>query len=455
MWEAVLIVLGGGAALGFSALGGRKRLRAWQDAVVSCGLQVVETSSAWYPWLKARTGLMELRISTSGDKRTQIVVKAPWPPELQWVSIRPESAVQPAEIEIGDRRFDGIFFIGGSPNLVFALLDAETRRLLFHLSLDGKLDISRGELRLVQMSDENVPHALPLLLDIGRRFAQPMDIPLRLAANAQDPIRGVRLQNLRLLIREFPDDPATAEALRKACSDPRPEIRLLAAREVGAEGRGIFLELAESLEDDAVSAEAVSTLGRELPFERTKTILDRALSRRCVRTARACLEAIGRGGDAAAVDILAKVLENEYGELAPTAAWALGAIGSPAAEPPLIAALQRDQSDLRVVAANALGRVGSVAAVLPLKEMADRLLVGEIRRAARQAIAEIQSRVQGASPGQLSLAGAEAGQLSLAQADAGQLSLATDPAGQLSISGDNPDAAPGTAASPGADERTS
>lgn len=42
-----------------------------------------------------------------------------------------------------------------------------------------------------------------------------------------------------------------------------------------------------------------------------------------------------------------------------------------------------------------------------------------------QSIAEIQSRLSDASPGQLSLAGAEEG----------QLSLAVDPAGQLSIRG--------------------
>jgi HEAT repeat protein len=395
---------------------------------------------------------MEVRIRTSRDLTTQIVVKAPWPPEFQWVSIYPESVAQPAELEIGNSRFDGIFFIGGPPNLVFALLDAETRRLLFHVSLDGKLDISRGELRLVQMSDEKVPYALPLLLEIGRRFAQPMDIPRRLAENAQDPIRWVRLQNLRLLIREFPDDPSTAEALRKACSDPSPEIRLLAAREVGAEVRGIFLELAESLEDDAVSAEALSILEPELSFERTKTILNRALSQRKLRTACVCLEAIGRGRDPAAVDVRAQVLEDGHGELSPTAAWALGATGSPAAEPPLIAILQREGDAVRVAAANALGRVGSAAAVLPLHRMADPYLLGKVRRAARQAVAEIQSRVQGASPGQLSLAGAEAGQLSLAEAEAGQLSLAEDPAGHLSISDDNPGAAPKTA---GADGRTS
>jgi len=47
-----------------------------------------------------------------------------------------------------------------------------------------------------------------------------------------------------------------------------------------------------------------------------------------------------------------------------------------------------------------------------------------MRRTARQAIAEIQSRLAGAAPGQLSLAAGESGQLSLAEGEEGQLSLA-------------------------------
>src|SRR5205814_361748 len=120
-------------------------------------------------------------------------------------------------------------------------------------------------------------------------------------------------------------------------------------------------------------------------------------------------------------------------ELAAVAATALGTTGNPAAEPPLILALQAEHKDLQVAAANALARVGSTVAVLPLKELAERSSRDpDLLKATRQAIAEIQSRLPGASPGQLSLAGTEAGQLSLAQTEAGQLSLAKDPAGELS-----------------------
>jgi len=417
MWTAIFVTLFVGGSIWAGILKSHQRLKGWQDAIQSCGLQVAESGLAFSPQLTARAGLVEVRIESFGNngELTRIVVEAPGPPDFQSVTIRPESMFRlTREIEIGDGYFDSIFFIQGPVQLVFALLDAETRRLLGDVHVKSQLEISSGKIQAVLTKDEKVPEVLPLLLEVRKRFAPTLEIPRRLAENAnQDPEPGVRLQNLLLLIRELPNDPGIPEVLRKACSDPNPEIRLRAAKALGAEARGVLLELAEALQDDAVSAEAVSTLDRELPFERATAILDRALSLRHVLTARVSMEAIGRSGDPAAVKVLAKVLEQEYGYLAPNAASALGATGSPAAEPPLIVALQRDRSDLRVAAANALGRVGSVAAVLPLKEMADLFVLGEVRRAARQAIAEIQSRVQGASPGQLSLTEDPAGQLSL------------------------------------------
>ena len=320
--------------------------------------------------------------------------------------------------------------------LVIALLDAEARRLLINAEtgvFQGReLEIFGGEIR-AETSDIELPAILPLLLEAGRRFAQPLDVARRLAENATlDPVAATRLLNLLLLVREFPGESGTLEALRTACSDASPEIRLRAARELGAAGRDTLLELAGSEVEDAVSAQAVSLLGRELSFERTAEILDLALRRRRLQTAGACLEALGRSGEAAAVDRLAQVMAREKGELAVAAAKALGDTGSPAAEPPLLQALQREKPDLRVAAANALARVGSAASVLPLKEAADAR-DPELLRAARQAVAEIQSRLQGATPGQLSLTGDEAGQLSLAEAEAGQLSLANDPGGRLSL----------------------
>jgi hypothetical protein len=356
------------------------------------------------------------------------------------VTIQAGPRFQEGRIKIGDRTFDSTFFIKGPMPLVLALLDAETRRLLLSLNTESPFELSSGGLRM-NLADEQIPSVLPCLLDLARRFAQPIDVPQRLAENVrQDPADWMRLKSLLLLIREYPEDSRTVEVLRTACSDPSPEVRLQAAKALGAEGHGILLEIVEHLSNDSLCAEVVSALGQELPFERAQAILDRARSVRRIRTARACLEVLGHSGAAAAVSSLARVIALERGELAASAAQALGETGSPAAEPWLIPILRSEEKGLRVAAANALGRVGSVDAVLPLKEAAEHSRLDlEFRRAAHQAITEIQSRLQGASPGQLSLPGAEAGQLSLAEAEAGQLSIATDPGGQLSISGaENP-----------------
>ena len=428
MWAAFTILAVGSALTWLVAKKQRELLRSWQTAAESCGLQVTEVTSGLRPSIRARDGLGVLSIEPFGsndqDHTFRIEANVSGPPDLQQVKIRPQAGSDAREIAIGDVAFDTEFFIQGPVLLVYALLEEENRRLLSLLNTLGRTELSAGELR-TQVIAASVPSALSTLLHLRIRLAEPLDIPRRLAENAgKDPVPRVRLHNLLLLLRELPGNPVTAEALRAAVSDPSPEVRLRVAEELGPEGRGILLQLAEEPEDDAVSAEALSALARELPLERKQAILQRALARRRLRTVRACLRAIGHSQDPAAPGVLAKVMEEEYGELAPAAAEALELTGSPAAEAPLLQALQRDQADLRVAAAKALGRVGSAAAVLPLKEAAERSRLDlELRQATRQAIAEIQSRVQGASPGQLSLAGMETGQLSLADDPAGRLSL--------------------------------
>ncbi|HYU31630.1 MAG TPA: HEAT repeat domain-containing protein [Thermoanaerobaculia bacterium] len=266
-------------------------------AAAACGLQVVET----WPTLLARAGPVEVRIgeSESSDREVQVAIAAP---ELSEMRIHRRETVHPyqyswaPENATGDAQFDSAFFIEGPPALVLAVLDARTRTVLLWLSTRSRLALSLGEVR-AEMPPRDLSSTLPYLLEIGGRLAQPLDLARCLAENAhRDPEAGVRLQNLTVLARELPGSPATLEALRAACSDPSPEVRLRAAQELG----------------------------------------------------------------------------------------------------------------------------------------------DELQRAARQAIAEIQSRLPGASPGQLSLAGTEAGQLSLAQIEEGQLSLVPEKAGRLSLPPEGP-----------------
>jgi hypothetical protein len=152
---------------------------------------------------------------------------------------------------------------------------------------------------------------------------------------------------------------------------------------------------------DECAARAVAALGDRLPGERAEVVLRRALGGAGrPQTARACLEA-------------------------------LALLGRTEAEDVILEALRHEDAVVAVAAAQALGKVGTVAAVPALHEaMAPR--GGLLGSAGRQAIAEIQARLRGAAPGQLTLAGGEAGALSLADeaGEPGRLSLA-DQGGQM------------------------
>ncbi|HEX6901668.1 MAG TPA: HEAT repeat domain-containing protein [Thermoanaerobaculia bacterium] len=439
-----VLAIGGVLMAGYTYV--QKRLVYWQGIEHIAHRYLDEVRVSGWPWslmLHGRAGpLRVLMADIQHQKSIQVVVEILGPPGFSELSIRRECHVpwKTREIEVGSEPFDHTFFVAGPIQLVLSLLDAEARDLLLrvnaHTSAGNRLEIVSGRLQ-VETADSQLSLVLPLLLALGKRFDRPLGVERRLAQNAtQDPEAGVRLQNLLLLIREFPEREKTLEALRAACSDPSPEFRLRVGKGLGAGGRGVLMELAENLENDAVSADAVSFLGRELSPETAQAILRRTLRKRYRQTARACLEVLGHHGDASAAGLLVEVMKREKGELAVFAAQALERAGSPEAEGPLIQALRRDEPALQVAAAKALGRFGSSSAVLPLKEVAERFSGHlALSQAARQAVAEIQYRLPGASPGQLSLAGAEVGQLSLAQAEAGQLSLASDPAGKLSLSG--------------------
>lgn len=394
-WNLFLPALVGGMYLGKRLYENHRCLRLWHQAMALCRVTPQKSSGIW-TWrakLTARLGPLEVRITGAGgdSEQSKVVIKGP----EGFSSLKLRRRVLKHEIEVGDEEFDDAFFVDGPLRTVCARLDARMRRLLLRANADcNPLNIGDGRLS-VEVPEEKLSRLLPLLLDIGRQLAQPINMERQIAENVlQDPEDGVRLVNLLFLVRERPGDPETLRVLRAACSDASPQVRLRAAIELGDEGRKILQNLAEDSQDDASSAQAVTHLAGRLSFERLSSILSDSLSKGLSQRARA-------------------------------AAVALGTTGEPAAEAPLLQALQSENGALREAAASALGQVGTAAAVPLLQEAAERSLFDlALRRAARQAITEIQARLQGASPGQLSLAEAEAGQLSLAQFEAGQLSLA-------------------------------
>jgi hypothetical protein len=373
---------------------------------------------------------VEVRLAKKG-RDVLVTAKLQGPPDLAEVVIRRDLVKLPTAraIATGDEHFDRAFLVKGWPPFVLALLEDQVRYMLLRVGGDGRLSLAGGELRL-EVAEQRLDYVLPRFLNLCQWLIKSRDVPRCLAENVRiDTTPGARLQSLSALREVYPGYPSTLEALRLASTDANPQTRLQAARELGAEGHDVLLSLAENVDDDALNAQAVAALGRPLPFRRGRAILQRALRRRSAATAAACLEALGSLGGVA-VPTLAEVMTSEGTELAVIAARSLGKTGNAAAEPALIEVLARNNPALQAAAAEALGRVGSAEAVLPLQEVAERSVLGSnLRRTALQAIAEIQARLAGASPGQLSLAGTEAGQLSLTTDPAGQLSLPPEKAG--------------------------
>jgi HEAT repeat protein len=198
-------------------------------------------------------------------------------------------------------------------------------------------------------------------------------------------------------------------------------VRVRAATLLNKEGREVLLGVARGEgAEDATTARAVVALGDSLSLAEARELLRNALRTQRVLAAKACLDALGRLGGPDAVQALGKVLLVEGDELGVTAAMALAATAEASAEGPLLRALAESPLEVKRAAAAALGQVGTRNAVLPQRE-AERQ--GALRSAARQAIAEIHSRLAGAEQGQLSLAEGEAGRLSMVEGEAGRLSL--------------------------------
>jgi HEAT repeat protein len=436
-----------------------ERSRKWRDAATAVGLTDV-TARRFLNVEYAISGIVEgLRVTIETYQRgkhehgTRIIVGGLRHGTYQ-LSMRTEgvtSAIEKTfgerEIEVGDPAFDSEAYLQGAPALVRAVFDAETRQacrglLAGRITATGpggtrtiehlRTSLSDNELRveirssLFDRTEDWLPSILGQVVALGRRLRRPEDLPGRLADNTRrEPLDDVRLANLRTLTAEFSQHAAAREALLAALGDAAPAVRLFAATALGAEGRDTLLALAEGPGPGHVAAGAITALGQAFEPERAVARLRTAEQAGDPDVCRACVESLGRSGRLDVVETLVPLLDAPADEVAVAAARAIGELGAATAEAALVLALGHESGERRVAAAGTLGRVGSPLAVVPLRNAAAaHRLDGPLRRAARQAIVEIQGRVGGASPGQLSLAEGEAGQVSLVEEDRqGQLSL--------------------------------
>ena len=254
---------------------------------------------------------------------------------------------------------------------------------------------------------------------------------MRIAENfADERLASVRMVNLDTLATEYPQHPVTRSVLAAALDDPSPEVQLRAAIVLGADGHDALLRLARRDDvDETVVIRAIATLDAHYPEHLAIETLHRTCESGRLQVARACIDRLALSGAARCVQDLATLLSSTSLDLAAAAAHALGSVANQTAEDALVGALGSPAGEVRLAAVVSLGRIGSALAVAPLQACgADHRFDASLRSAIRQSVATIQSRIAGASPGQLTLAAEEVGQVSLADTDArGQVSLVARP----------------------------
>jgi len=340
--------------------------------------------------------------------------------------------------QIGDEPFDDRVELSDLDAYACAALSHAAREQLGQAIERGKgVELAGSTLRYEMRWEE--PHDRAWLIQMLQWVSQlgrllsvtPETLHRRLAENAaRDPSPRVRLRNLMYLTDAATRSPPAliADAARALLSDGNAPIRLLAAKQLGAEGCLPLLGLAsDATEGTALRAEAVQALGAQ-GGAKLAPALGSLAGDAAPEVARAALSAIAAQRLTALVPVVLECAQSPNAAVRAGAAAALAQLGSATAEATLIGLLTDPSADVQLASASALGEVGTVTAVEPLLPVAQGFGRAQLRHAARAAIGRIQSRLGPAEAGLLSLARDHelAGAVDLADAasSVGELSLA-------------------------------
>jgi hypothetical protein len=339
------------------------------------------------------------------------------------------------DILTGDAAFDYDVRITGNEAVSLAVLNHATRQVVLRTVVAAGAKVEQGRIAIMKGRLGEVERAVPSIVDLAKQIE--MDdsmIAAHLAANAtQDPLQGVRLRNLRVLLDGYPRDEVTTPTCRKLLRrSSQPELRLEAAVFLGEEGLEVVSEIARSdTYNEDLRVRAVESLVRESGTAQTAPLLDELLEVRSSRIRRVVISGLGHFRYKPAAARLQSLIRGADPGTAEEIAVALTRIADPACEPGLLLLLEHVNTRVRTAAVRGLALVGTLAAVEPLMSLTSGLAISPLSREAKAAIQQIQAqaRISGGEHGQLSVLPSDdrEGALSPAgDADNGGLSLANE-----------------------------
>ncbi len=362
-------------------------------------------------------------------KETMLSARLTLPSEL---SIRKESvgtalkrfAAGIADVQVGVPAFDdAVYLSGGNELQVVAMFNHEARTIITEAleagaHVDGqRLIITKpGLTGKAEWLDEKLEFLVGKAKQLNSHYCRRAGVLPRLVDSVcNDPHPGYRKRAAELVFKHFRNERGVERAADALARAAEPELRLIGAAHIDPE-RG--LSVAAALLGDPEVPRDVQAGACELLMRRFSS---RAETRAALRRAVA-----GADGELAIAVLrgLWRLLEPiEGAQLEPhltssnpqirSEAVSVLALGGRSAERRLIEILDSDD-EIRLKVIGVLGDVASPAVVEPLTAYTKGVLrAGELKSAARQAIASIQARVEGGGTGQLSVSETDGGELSL------------------------------------------
>jgi hypothetical protein len=311
------------------------------------------------------------------------------------------------DILTGDAAFDYDVRITGDEAVSLAVLNHATRQVVLRTVVAAGAKIEKGRIVVTKGRLGEVARAVPSVVDLAKQIEMDDNmIAANLAANAtQDPLQGVRLRNLRVLLDGYRKDEITAATCRKLLlRRSQPELRLEAAIFLGKEGLEAVSEIARSdTYSEDLRVRAVDSLARASWAAQTAPLLDELLEVRSSRIRRVAINGLGLCRYQPAVTRLQSLIRGADPGTAEEIAVALTRIADPMTEPGLIQLLDHINTRVRTAAVRGLAQIGTAAAVEPLMALTTGFGLSPLSRDAKTAIQQIQGRISGGEQGQLSV----------------------------------------------------